>query len=153
MKKLLEKHPRSKDSLLDILHELQDAEPTHHLSDGALRAAAEYVGIPLGEVVSAATFYTMYSRTPRGKHVIRMCESPPCHLAGAESLLKAVADHLGIELGGTTSDGSMTLETSSCLGLCAEAPAMMIDDRTYGSLTKEKAFSAIDEVRRSDAKK
>jgi NADH:ubiquinone oxidoreductase subunit E len=47
----------------------------------------------------------------------------------------------------------MTLETSSCLGLCAEAPAMMIDDRTYGSLTKEKAFSAIDEVRRSDAEK
>jgi NADH:ubiquinone oxidoreductase subunit E len=67
--------------------------------------------------------------------------------------VKAVAEHLGVEVGGTTLDGSMTLETSSCLGLCAEGPAMMIDDRTYGSLTKEKAFSAIDEVRRSDAKK
>ena len=153
MNKLLEKHPRLKDSLLEILHELQDAEPTHHLSDDALRAVAEYVGVPLAEVVSTATFYTMYSRTPRGRHIIRMCESPPCHLAGAENLVKAVAEHLGVEVGGTTSDGSMTLETSSCLGLCAEAPAMMIDDRTYGSLTKEKAFSAIDEVRRSDAKK
>ncbi len=153
MKKLLERHPRSKDSLLDILHELQDAEPTHHLSDDALRAAAEYVGIPIAEVVSAATFYTMYSRTPRGRHIIRICESPPCHLVGAENLLTAVAEHLGIEVGGTTPDGSMTLETSSCLGLCAEGPAMMIDDRTYGRLTREKALTAIAEVRRSDATK
>jgi NADH:ubiquinone oxidoreductase subunit E len=151
MKKLLEKHPRSKDSLLDILHELQDAEPTHHLSDDALRAVAEYVGIPLAEVVSTATFYTMYSRVPRGRHIIRMCESPPCHLAGAESLLKALAEHLGVEVGGTTSDGAVTLETSSCLGVCAEAPAMMIDDRVYGNLTKEEALGAIAEVRRSDA--
>ena len=153
MKKLLEKHPRLKDSLLEILHELQDAEPTHHLSDDALRAVAEYVGIPLAEVVSTATFYTMYSRTPRGRHIIRMCESPPCHLVGAENLVKAVAEHLGVEVGGTTLDGSMTLETSSCLGLCAEGPAMMIDDRTYGLLTREKVLAAIAEVRRSDASK
>jgi NADH:ubiquinone oxidoreductase subunit E len=153
MKKLLEKHPRLKDSLLEILHELQDAEPTHHLSDDALRAVAEYVDIPLAEVVSTATFYTMYSRTPRGRHIIRMCESPPCHLVGAENLVKAVAEHLGVEVGGTTLDGSMTLETSSCLGLCAEGPAMMIDDRTYGLLTREKVLAAIAEVRRSDAAK
>jgi NADH:ubiquinone oxidoreductase subunit E len=153
MKKLLEKHPRSKDSLLEILHEVQDAQPTHHLSDDALRTVAEYVGIPLAEVVSTATFYTMYSRTPRGRHIIRICESPPCHLAGAENLLKAVAQHLGVEVGGTTPDGSMTLETSSCLGLCAEGPAMMIDDRTYGGLTREKALTAIAEIRRSDAAK
>ena len=56
------------------------------------------------EVVSTATFYTMYSRTPRGRHIIRMCESPPCHLVGAENLVKAVAEHLGVEVGGTTLD-------------------------------------------------
>jgi len=151
MKKLLEKHPRSKESLLDILHELQDAEPRSYLSDDALRTVAEYVNVPLAEVVSTATFYTMYSRVPRGRHIIRMCESPPCHLAGAENLLKALAEHLGVEVGGTTSDGAVTLETSSCLGVCAEAPAMMIDDRVYGNLTKEKALGAIAEVRRSDA--
>ena len=151
MKKLLEKHPRSKESLLDILHELQGAEPRSYLSDDALRTVAEYVKVPLAEVVSTATFYTMYSRVPRGRHIIRMCESPPCHLAGAENLLKALAEHLGVEVGGTTSDGAVTLETSSCLGVCAEAPAMMIDDRVYGNLTKEKALGAIAEVRRSDA--
>ena len=151
MNELLRKFPRSMESLLDILHAIQDADPQHHLSDEALRAAAEYVGAPLSEVVSTATFYTMYSRVPRGRHIIRMCESPPCHLAGAENLLKALAEHLGVEVGGTTSDGAVTLETSSCLGVCAEAPAMMIDDRVYGNLTKEKALGAIAEVRRSDA--
>jgi NADH-quinone oxidoreductase subunit E len=153
MKTLLEKHPRSKESLLDILHELQDADPKHYLSDEALHAAAAHVGVPIAEVVSTATFYTMYSRRPRGLHTVRLCESPPCHLAGAEKLLAAVAQHLGIEVGGTTSDGVITLETSSCLGLCAEAPAMMVDDRVYGKLTKEKALGILDELRRSDGTK
>ncbi|MCX6092990.1 MAG: NADH-quinone oxidoreductase subunit NuoE [Candidatus Bipolaricaulota bacterium] len=153
MKELLQKYPPSAESLLDILHGLQDAEPHHCLSDDALRAVAEYVSVPLSEVVSTATFYSMYSRRPRGRHIVRICESPPCHLAGTENLLDTLTNHLGIEIGGTTSDGTFTLETTSCLGLCAEAPAMMIDDRMYGHLTREKALSAIAEARRSDAAK
>jgi NADH-quinone oxidoreductase subunit E len=153
VKELLQKYPPSAESLLDILHGLQDAELHHCLSDDALRAVAEYVNVPLSEVVSTATFYSMYSRGPRGRHIVRICESPPCHLAGTENLLDTLTNHLGIEIGGTTSDGTFTLETTSCLGLCAEAPAMMIDDRMYGHLTREKALGAIAEVRRSDAAK
>jgi len=148
---LLRKFPRSMESLLDILHAIQDADPQHHLSDEALRAAAEYVGAPLSEVVSTATFYTMYSRTPRGRHIIRLCESPPCQLLGAGTLGEVLADGLGVAVGETTADGAFTLETTSCLGACAEGPAMMVDDRVYGDLTKEKVLSVIAEVRRSDA--
>lgn len=151
MNELLRKFPRSMESLLDILHAIQDADPQHHLSDEALQAAAEYLGAPLSEVVSTATFYTMYSRTPRGRHIIRLCESPPCQLLGAETLGEVVADSLGIAVGETTADGAFTLETTSCLGACAEGPAMMVDDRVYGDLTKEKVLSVIAEVRRSDA--
>jgi len=150
MRRLLERHPRSRASLLDILHALQDAEPETFLSDDALRAVADYVNVPIAQVVSAATFYTMYSRKPRGRHILRFCESPVCHLAGGEDLLELLAAHLGVEVGGTTADGAITLETSSCLGVCAEAPAMMIDDRVYGNLTKESALGAIAEVRRAD---
>jgi NADH-quinone oxidoreductase subunit E len=148
---LLRKFPRSMESLLDILHAIQDADPQHHLSDEALQAAAEYLGAPLSEVVSTATFYTMYSRTPRGRHIIRLCESPPCQLLGAETLGEVLADGLGVAIGETTADGAFTLETTSCLGACAEGPAMMVDDRVYGDLTKEKVLSVIAEVRRSDA--
>jgi NADH-quinone oxidoreductase subunit E len=151
--KLLEKHPRSRESLLDILHELQDADPRRCVSDDALRAVAEYVNVPLSEVLSTATFYSMYSRSPRGRHIVRICESPPCHLAGATSLLDALSKQLGIKVGATTEDGAFTLETTSCLGLCAEAPAMMIDERMYGSLTPEKITTVIADVRRNDAAK
>jgi NADH-quinone oxidoreductase subunit E len=150
MRNLLERHPRSKEALLDILHELQDADPRRHLSDQALRAAAEYLEIPLAEVVSTATFYSMYSRRPRGLHIVRMCNSPPCQLTGAGKLLGAVAEYLGVEVGGTTADGTFTLETSSCLGLCAEAPVMMVDDRVYGGLTKETALGILAELRSCD---
>lgn len=151
MNELLRKFPRSMESLLDILHAIQDADPQHHLSDEALQAAAEYVGAPLSEVVSTATFYTMYSRTQRGRHIIRLCESPPCQLVGGETLLDILAEDLGVAVGETAPDGAFTLETTSCLGACAEGPAMMVDDRIYGALTKEKALSVIAEVRRSDA--
>jgi NADH:ubiquinone oxidoreductase subunit E len=151
--KLLEKHSRSREALLDILHELQDADPRRHVSDDALKAVAEYVNIPLSEVVGMATFYSMYSRSPRGRHIVRVCESPPCHLAGATNLLDVLMKHLGVKAGGTTADGAFTLETTSCLGLCAEAPAMMIDDRVYGGLTPEKVKGALAEARRNDAAK
>ena len=151
MKELLEKYPPSMESLLDILHELQAAEPRHYLTRDALRAVAEYVNVPLSEVVSTATFYSMYSLAPRGRHIVRICESPPCQLVGADSLLDLLTEQFGVAVGETTPDGAFTLETTSCLGACAEAPSMMVDDEVYGNLTKEKALSVIAEVSRSDA--
>jgi NADH:ubiquinone oxidoreductase subunit E len=151
VKELLEKYPPSMESLLDILHELQAAEPRHYLTPDALRATAVYLNVPLSEVVSTATFYSMYSLSPRGKHIVRICESPPCQLVGADSLLDLLAAHLRVAVGETTEDGVFTLETTSCLGVCGVAPAMMVDDELYGKLTKEKLIGVIADVRRSDA--
>jgi NADH:ubiquinone oxidoreductase subunit E len=137
--------------MLDMLHDLQDAEPKNYLKPEALRAVAEYLSIPLSEVVSTATFYTMYSLKPRGKHVIRLCESPPCQLVGAESLLDILSQHLGIQVGETTDDGAFTLETASCLGVCGVAPAMMIDTELYGNLTGARVTEVLDDLRRQDA--
>jgi len=137
--------------MLDILHDLQDAEPKNYLKPEALQAVADYLSVPLSEIVSTVTFYTMYSLKPRGKHVIRLCESPPCQLVGAESLIEILSSHLGVEVGETTEDGAFTLETASCLGVCGVAPAMMIDVELYGNLTKERIVEAIESVRRNDA--
>jgi NADH:ubiquinone oxidoreductase subunit E len=151
VKELLERYPASTEYMLDMLHDLQDAEPKNYLTPGALRAVAEYLSVPLSSVVSAATFYTMYSLKPRGKHIIRLCESPPCQLVGAESLLDILSEYLNVRVGETTSDGAFTLETSSCLGVCGVAPAMMIDTELHGNLTKERVVDAIEQVRRHDA--
>ena len=134
-----------------MLHDLQEAEPRNYLSREALRMVAEYVDVPLSDVVSTATFYSMYSLEPRGRHLIRLCESPPCQLVGAESLLDLLKEALGVEVGGTTEDGAFTLETTSCLGICGVAPAMMIDDEMYGNLTRERITEIVDAVRRNDA--
>ena len=151
MKGILERYPASTEFMLDMLHDLQDAEPKNYLTPEALQAVAEYLSVPLSEVVSTATFYTMYSLAPRGKHIIRLCESPPCQLVGAESLLDILREHLSVEVGETTEDGVFTLETASCLGVCGVAPAMMIDAELHGNLTKERIVSALESVRGSDA--
>lgn len=151
MKTLLEKYPRSREHLLDMLHDLQDAEPRNYLTRDALRAVAEYLSVPLSSVVSTATFYSMYSLKPRGRHIIRICESPPCQLVGAETLIDLLAEHLAVGIGETTADGVFTLETSSCLGVCGVAPAMMVDDELYGNLTETRVVEVIEETRRRNA--
>ena len=151
MRSVLEKYPVSTEYLLDMLHDLQEAEPKNYLSREALRTVAEYLSVPLSDVVSTATFYSMYSLEPRGRHLIRLCESPPCQLVGAENLLDLLKETLGVETGGTTDDGAFTLETTSCLGICGVAPAMMIDDEMYGNLTRERITEIVDAVRRDDA--
>ncbi len=151
MKELLKRYPATTEYMLDMLHGLQDAEPKNYLKPEALQAVADYLSVPLSEVVSTVTFYTMYSLKPRGRHIIRLCESPPCQLVGAESLLEILSSHLGVEVGETTADGAFTLETASCLGVCGVAPAMMIDVELYGNLTKERIVEAIESARRNDA--
>jgi NADH-quinone oxidoreductase subunit E len=150
MNKLLERYPPSAEFLLEMLHDCQDAEPRRYLTAEALRSIADYVGLPLAEVVSTATFYSMYSLRPRGRHIVRLCASPPCQLMGAESLLDVLREELGIKVGETTADGAFTLETTSCLGACAVAPVMMIDDQVYGRLTRERVISILEELRRDD---
>lgn len=151
MRSLLEKYPRSTEHLLDMLHDLQAAEPRNYLTRDALRAVADYLSLPLSSLVSTATFYSMYSLKPRGRHIIRICESPPCQIVGAESLIDLLQEHLGVGVDETTDDGAFTLETSSCLGVCGVAPAMMVDEELYGNLTPARVVDVIEDVRRQDA--
>jgi len=147
VRELLDRYPASTEYMLDMLHDLQDADERNYLSEEALRAVAEYLDVPLSEVVSTATFYTMYSLKPRGRHIIRFCESPPCQLVGAESLLDLLSKHLGVGVGETTADGLFTLETSSCLGVCGVAPAMMINTEVHGNLTEERIVAALESIK------
>ena len=144
---LISKYPRSREYLLLILHELQRANPRNYLTPEDLRLAADYLNLPLSAVHDTVTFYTMFSLRPRGKHIIRLCDSPPCHLAGSWSLLSALKRELGIEVGETTPDGLFTLELTSCLGVCGVAPAMMVDDEVYGNLTEGRLREILDSYR------
>lgn len=129
-------------ALIPVLHEAQRLMD-NHLSEEALKVIAAGLNIPLAKVYGVATFYSMFSLKPRGLHVIRMCESAPCHIKGAREVIDAFQKELGIKVGETTSDGKFTLEFSACLGICGVAPAVMINDDMYGNLTPEKVQEVI----------
>ncbi len=144
---ILRRYPRRREKLLSMLHALQRRNPGNYLTGEDLRAVAEYLNLPLSFVHDTVSFYSMFSLKPRGRHIIRLCRSPTCHLAGSWSLLKTLRELLGIGPGETTPDGAFTLELVSCLGLCDMAPAMMIDDEVHGKLTPEKLGEIIGVLR------
>ncbi len=145
---ILSKYDKQPNNLLVLLHDLQDAHEQHYLTPDSMRAAAEHLGLPSSFVHGVATFYTMFSLKPRGRHIVRICQSPPCHLLGATDVSKELMKALGIRFGETTPDGLFTLEMSSCLGVCGVAPAMMIDGEVYGNLTVPRIREIIDDKRR-----
>ncbi len=102
-----------------------------------VEALAKELKLPPAKVFGAATFYSMFSTQPRGKHVVRFCEDAPCHVAGGRVVFDAIRAALKLEPGQTSADGKWTLEMTSCLGVCGVAPVMMVDDAVYGNLTAE----------------
>ncbi|MCF7920942.1 MAG: NADH-quinone oxidoreductase subunit NuoE [Candidatus Cloacimonetes bacterium] len=140
---IFEKYTPEKENLIYILHEIQDAHPQHYISEEAVAKVAEYLRIGLSHIYGVLTFYTMFSTKPRGKNIIRLCESPPCFLKGSENILRQLRDLLQVKTGETTADGIFTLELCACLGVCGNAPVMMINEDVYGDLTEEKVENII----------
>lgn len=109
-----------------------------YVSDESLKELASMLDMTTAELDSIATFYSLIFRQPVGGHVILVCDSVSCWLMGKDDIVDYLRKKLGIELGGTTSDGMFTLLPVSCLGHCELAPVMMVDEEVIGNLTAEK---------------
>jgi NADH:ubiquinone oxidoreductase subunit E len=131
----LESFEHTRTNLIPILHEIQDR--TGRITGWAMEQVAEALKMPLAEVWGTATFYTMFDIEGAAKHIVRVCDSPPCHITGSAAVLKAVQEELGIKPGEVTPDGMFGLEEVACLGLCGVAPVMLIDREVFGNLTPE----------------
>lgn len=136
-----------RDNLLPILHAINAKEG--YLSEEAMVAVAEHLGIRVADVYGTASFYTLFSREPKGKYIIRLCDSPSCHIEGSRNIKKTIEKELGIGPGETTEDGLFTFEIVSCLGLCGVAPSVMINEDVYGNLTPESITSILKRYRES----
>ncbi len=143
---IVEKYGNNRENLLEIMHEIQDTCPNRYLRRTDLEELSQEMDISVSELAGTASFYSMFSLKPRGKHIIRLCESPPCYVLGSENILEALRQRLGVVLGQTTPDGLFTLESTSCLGACGVAPVMSVDDEVYGNLTKEKVNAILDGI-------
>jgi len=142
----LSRHKAVKGGLLPALHEVQGL-CGNWLPMEALQLVSQGMDIPYPYLYGVMSFYTMFSPTPRGKYLIRMCESPPCHIWGADDLLEGLQAELGIKVGETTRDGLFTLEPTACLGVCEVSPAMQINEVVFGRLTPERLKGIIADYR------
>lgn len=109
------------------------------------KIAAEILGRPLNEIHIVVTFYTMYPRRPMGQHHIQICRNVSCWLAGAADLSRYLQQRLGIGPGETTADGKFSFSEVECLCYCECAPAMRLDNRYVGNLTKTSIDQLIGE--------
>jgi len=132
--------------LLPILHEIQDA--FGYVPQAALPVIADELNISRAEVHGVVTFYHDYRDHPAGRHVLRLCRAEACQSMGGAALAERIKALLGIDFHQTTLDGSVTLEPVYCLGLCACAPAAMLDGEVHGRVDDELATVLIEEARR-----
>lgn len=140
------RHPRF---LLPLLQDIQSRY--RYLPRASLKLVAEHLGIPESRVYAVATFYKALSLTPRGEKTVKVCLGTACHLRGAASVLDALSRSLGIPPGGTTQDMRFTLETVNCLGACALAPVVTVNDRVYGQMTPGRVAELIEKENRHEA--
>ena len=109
------------------------------------------LNVPGSDIFGVMSFYSMYTWRPKGKYVIRFCESPPCHILDSDNLLEFTRAELGVPLNHTTKDGLFTLEKTACLGVCEVAPAMQINEVVHGNLTKDKIKQILADYRAGKA--
>jgi NADH:ubiquinone oxidoreductase subunit E len=103
------------------------------LPEPALLYLAQSIGVPLTKIYEVATFYASFSLVPKGKHIVSVCTGTACHLKGSFRMVEHMCQKLGINPGETTADRKVTLETVNCVGACAVAPVLVIDEKYHPS--------------------
>jgi NADH-quinone oxidoreductase E subunit len=122
-------------AVMPLLHYVQEVRG--HLGEEELAYIADYLEIPRVRAYEVATYYTMYSVKPRGRHIIQVCRNLSCTLGGAEGIVEFLKKELEVEVGGTTADGVFSLMEVECIGSCDLAPAIMINGDHHGPVTPE----------------
>lgn len=110
----------------------------------AMKIVSEHIDAPEARLYAIATFYKALSLKPKGRHIIKVCDGTACHMRGMFTLVKGIETTLGLTPGETTADGMFSLELVNCLGSCALAPIMVINDIYYSQLTMEKLNDVIE---------
>lgn len=138
----------SRSALLPCLKTLQDEYGC--IPNEAIKLLSEKLNIAPLDIYGVISFYGMITTKNQGKYIVRVCSSLPCHLNSGDDLLEALQEELSIPAGTTTADKLFTLENVGCLGLCDKAPAMLINDSTYGPITSEQAVEVIADLRNKE---
>ncbi len=138
---IIKNYPNEKRYTLAILQDIQ--REYGFVSRDNMESISEYLSLPLSQIYSMATFYKALSLKPKGKYTIKVCNGTACHIRGSQSIKEELMELLNIDSGETTEDGMFSIEVVNCIGACALAPVMLINDKYYGGLDKEKIHNII----------
>ncbi len=143
IEKIRHQFPTEQALLIPLLHEIQ--EEYGWVSMDSMRAAANYLKLPLAKVREVMSFYTMFKHEPTGKVHLQVCTNLSCWLNGSEKIMNCLEKRLGIKCGETTSDGRYTLSHVECLASCGSAPAMQVNDDYFEDLDVPEVESMVDD--------
>jgi NADH-quinone oxidoreductase E subunit len=141
---ILDKYSDKKE-LMPALQEIQ--KEFGYLSEENLVLLSKKIDVPLSHISGVATFYNWFKLKPIGKYHVAICRGTACHVNNSEQLLHFLEKKLKINAGGLTEDKTFSLECVNCIGACAKAPAMMINDTVYGELTEKKIDQILEELK------
>lgn len=119
--------------VMELLLDVQDE--FNYVPEKVLEMISEKLAVPLEQLLSVVTFYNAFSTAPKGRYHVRVCTGTACVVRGARGILEAVIGELGVEPGEVTEDGSFSLESVHCFGVCAHGPTITVGDEFYGHVT------------------
>ncbi len=142
--KVVCEHDTKKALLIPALHQIQ--EDNGFLPGEALQKLSRKLGLPLAEIYSVASFYQQFHFSPRGKKIVRVCMGTACHVRGASGVLDGLKETFEVEVGETTEDLALTLETVGCVGCCGLAPVATVNEDIIGEIDRSKMQDLIDSI-------
>ena len=141
-------HDKKKALLIPALHQMQ--EDNGYLPAEALQTLSNKLELPLAEIYSVASFYQQFHFSPRGKKIVRVCMGTACHVRGASQVLDGIKDTFHLEVGETTEDLKLTLETVGCVGCCGLAPVATVNEDIVGEIGSNKLKELIESIEEED---
>jgi NADH-quinone oxidoreductase subunit E len=146
VQKLRKQYPEPKSAVMDALRLAQE-DHGGWLPPEALREVADALEVTPAYCLSIASFYDMYHLEPVGRHLVEVCTNLSCALVGAQSVLDAFADEIGVQPGETTHDGEITLRAIECAGGCGRAPVVVVDHHYHEPVATEDVPRIVEELR------
>ena len=141
LEKVMKEHDFQESALLEILHRAQ--EIYGYLSKDLLMDISQSLNLPPSHVFGVATFYSLFKLTEPGEHIVTGCLGTACYVKGVEGIIEAIEQEFRVKRGETTSDMKLSVFVTRCIGACAMAPNIVVDDEVIGKATKEVVLERI----------
>lgn len=138
--------PASENSLIAILHRAQNL--FGYIPREAMYVIAQYLDLPVSKIYGVVTFYSYFTEKPKGKFAFSVCLGTACYVKGAQDVLEALEEELGIKTGDTTDDRMFSIIQTRCLGDCANAPIVMVNDQLYGNMNPDSVRKLVRDYRK-----